>query len=122
MSINSIEVRWKEYEDRDPLCEECMYSMIDHGVNRLEPVCCLNHLIKDGYDEYKHPNDYDGPIFAHAPHDIWTLINIIKSMRSEIRNQPSLKILYLWYFFNPLRVIIVKASPNFNYNVRLGLK
>lgn len=86
-TINTIEARWKEYEDRDPLCKDYVYHMIDHGVNGLEHICCLWNDDKGNYDEIAHPGDCDGPIFAYAHHNIWTLLNIIKTMRSEISNK-----------------------------------
>jgi hypothetical protein len=58
----------------------------DAFKNRYRMSC---YDSKDSYDEDAHPGDCDGLIFAHAPHDIWTLLNIIKTMRSEISNKQS---------------------------------
>lgn len=58
-----------------------MYQMIDHGTSRLERTC----YYPDSKDD--HPGDCDGLILRHAGHDIWTLINIIKELKSQIKNQ-----------------------------------
>ncbi len=74
--IEDVTRRWQGYENA-VYCENWMYEVVRHGDRNMYIDC--GHPEDD---ETPHP--VDGTDFAHAPHDIHRLLNIIKNLQNQI--------------------------------------